>query len=287
MSQKNDPDLFEEFEFRPLSAGLGFHKRNSEEQNTSSLGGSKSSTALRSDSMENISGLRMPLPRDGGQTKRSSAASAGATGNSPLVENLKGVFEDKLNKRIKQNRIWDIDDQLMPKDPKESLLATKASSGLNQAEGEITEWKKTSFDLTALLVDSFLISAIFLLSLALFSTTTGIDVVHGLTNNTLDPDIIFAMMSLLGVIAWIYMVAARAFAGVTAGEFIFDHRLGLPSQALKASYGWKVALRTSILFATGLVILPLAEEITGKDILGKVLKLSHYRKIPSGNRPNS
>lgn len=286
MSQKNDPDLFEEFEFRPLSAGLGFHKKNSEEENSSSLTASKPSTASRSDSMENISGLRMPLPRDGGQSKRTTS-SAGSAGNSPLVENLKGVFEDKLNKRIKQNRIWDIDDQLMPKDSKESLQGTEIGSSPSQTEDETTEWKKTSFDLTALLVDSFLISAIFLLSLAVFSTTTGIDVVHGLTNNTLDPDIIFAMMSLLGVIAWIYMVASRAFAGVTAGEFIFDHRLGLPSQTLKASYGWKVALRTSILFATGLVILPLMEEITGKDILGKVLKLSHFRKVPNGNRSNS
>jgi hypothetical protein len=256
MAKKNDPDLFEEFEFRPLSTGLGFHKRND-----SSAGGSDPSgtTAL----------VKMPLPRN----------QAAKTAESPLVDNLKAVYQEKASQRIKQNRIWDIDDKII-----EPFTAQPtAVKGAVSAEGE-TAWRKSFFDLTALLIDTVIVSAVFMISLALMHLTAGIDVLSILAANTLDQGLIIAMVVLLAAIGWLYMVSSRAAAGQTAGEFIFDHRLGLPEQYEESSYVWRMCLRTTLMFATGFSIFPLIEEITGKDLLAKLLNLQHYRKVNIGPR---
>lgn len=253
MSKKNDPDLFEEFEFRPLSTGLGFHKRNE-------------SSASTTDSVSDTAVVKMPLPRN--QSK---------TAESPFVDNLKAVYQEKASQRIKQNRVWDIEDKII-----EPSVTSGAVPSVD-AQTDVV-WRKSFFDLTALLIDSVIISAIFMFSLALMHIAAGIDVLSVLAANTLDQGLVTAMVVLLAAIGWLYMVSSRASAGQTAGEFIFDHRLGLPEQFSESSYIWRMALRTTLMFATGLIIFPLIEEITGKDLLAKLLNLQHYRKVNIGNR---
>lgn len=273
-TEPDDSDLFEEFEFKPLSAGLGFHKKDKEAAAPLSVsaapsGASSSASSLSID-------IKAPLPRKKNAPAKQQAAptaTVAADGvidlddKSPMIDTLKDVLTERTYKRLKAERPWEIDE-------------------LTQAAQPET-WKKTSFDLTALLMDTFIVGAFFLLALMVFVAVTEIDLVHAINRGNVDENILMALGALGVATAWIYMVSCRLFAGMTAGEFIFDQRLGLDSDFEKASYGWKVALRTTILFATGLVVFPLIEEITRKDLLGSLLNLHHYRKVHLGSRPSA
>lgn len=252
-SDPND-ELFEEFEFKPLSAGLGFHKK------TDKGPGATLPSAAKNAKTDSAVDLKMPLPRKGGN-------SAIAEKNSPMIDSLKDVLTEKAYSRLKTERPWDITDDV----PVAAVGAPAAA-----AEGG---WKRASFDLTALLVDCLIITGFFLVTLTVFMAATGVDVVRMLTSGIVDENIVQGLVVLMVSVAWIYMVSCRLFAGVTAGEFIFDQRLGLPADQAKGNFGWKVAARTTLLFASGLVVFPLIEEITRKDLLGNLLKIHHYRKV--------
>lgn len=259
-SDPND-ELFEEFEFKPLSAGLGFHKKTDKGPAATLPAAAKSAKTETVD-------LKMPLPRKGGNSAISEK-------NSPMIDSLKEVLTEKAYNRIKTERPWEIDDS-----PAAPTSAATALAG----DGA---WKRTSFDLTALLVDCLVITGFFLVSLVVFMATTGVDVVRLLSSGVLDENIVSGLIVLLVSVAWIYMVSCRLFAGVTAGEYIFDQRLGLPVDQAKGNFGWKVAARTTLLFATGLVVFPLIEEITSKDLLGNLLRIHHYRKATAPNAARS
>lgn len=70
--------------------------------------------------------------------------------------------------------------------------------------------------------------------------------------------------------AWAYMVSLRIFFGFTVGEWTCDLRLGQPTQRLRASYPLKVIARMSLVFATGIAVLPLMSLLSGHDWAGRL-----------------
>lgn len=72
------------------------------------------------------------------------------------------------------------------------------------------------------------------------------------------------------VSCWTYMVVLRVFFGFSIGEWACDLRLGQPSQRRHPTYLFKVALRATVLVATGVVTLPLLSLILGHDLPGRL-----------------
>lgn len=68
--------------------------------------------------------------------------------------------------------------------------------------------------------------------------------------------------------AWLYTICTRTLMGATIGEWACDLRLGQPQQRMHSSYLLKVALRSTLIVATGFITLPLLSLFIGKDIPG-------------------
>ncbi|MGZ3769456.1 MAG: RDD family protein [Bdellovibrio sp.] len=70
------------------------------------------------------------------------------------------------------------------------------------------------------------------------------------------------------VVGWVYTICIRNLMGSTIGEWSCDLRLGQPHERLHSSYIFRVALRSTLIFLTGVVTLPFLSLIFGKDVAG-------------------
>ncbi len=81
---------------------------------------------------------------------------------------------------------------------------------------------------------------------------------------------------LLLITIWTYLIFMRAFMGASIGEWACDLRLGEPVQRFRLSYLFKVILRTTIIVASGLILIPLLSLILSKDLAGDLSGLRIY-----------
>ncbi len=72
------------------------------------------------------------------------------------------------------------------------------------------------------------------------------------------------------IASWLYMVVSRGIMGSSLGEWACDLRLGQPHERLRANYILRVAVRATIVLATGLVVLPLLSLLIGRDLAGSL-----------------
>jgi len=76
-----------------------------------------------------------------------------------------------------------------------------------------------------------------------------------------------------------YMILLRSFLGFSIGEWACGLRLGFLAQRLDKLYALKVVARTLLIFATGVVVLPLCSLLIGRDLAGELLRLPLIEKI--------
>lgn len=70
--------------------------------------------------------------------------------------------------------------------------------------------------------------------------------------------------------SWLYMITTRFFIGSSIGEAACDIRLGKPQDRLSGWYFLRVVARSTLVAATGVVVLPVLSLIAGRDIPGAV-----------------
>jgi len=272
MSQ-NTNDPFDEFEFKPLTEGLGFHKKtatqkvefkgshlsfdNTTETKTTrptDLTQSKNTfqnqkpTSNRTGTQSPSFNLQPPLPRVEAYHQERTT-----TINVPTIE------DDSISKA--QTAVNEILKTLnQKKQQEESLLRSKRK----------TTWVNCAPSLSAGFLDTMLIVAMFLLSLISMLIITKIDLVANLSHPDPEYLIYWAAFSLLASVQMTYYVSCRAFLGFTPGEWAFDQRCGSEIQMATTSYVLKVLARSVLNAATGFVIMPILSFAFGFDILAKI-----------------
>jgi hypothetical protein len=75
------------------------------------------------------------------------------------------------------------------------------------------------------------------------------------------------------LMVWIYLIGTRSAMGFTVGEWAFDLRLGQPHQKLTSKYVWRVLLRSTLVLATGVVVLPALSMLFRVDVPGFITGL--------------
>lgn len=272
MSQ-NTNDPFDEFEFKPLTEGLGFHKKNTTQKvefkgshltfdNTTETKTTRSSdlaqpknnfqkqspTSNRTSTQNSSFSLQSPLPRaeDYPQERKTTI-------NVPTIE------DDSITKA--QTAVNEILKTLnQKKQQEESLLRNKRK----------VTWVNCTPSLSAGFLDTMLIVAMFLLSLISMLIITKIDLVANLSHPDPEHLIYWAAFSLLASVQIIYYVSCRAFIGFTPGEWAFDQRCGSEIQMATTSYVLKVLARSVLNVATGFIIIPTLSLVLGFDVLAKI-----------------
>lgn len=248
-------DPFDEFEFKPLTEGLGFHKKSSENIRTFEPAKRDKGLSLL-DEVTAPNSLTLPLPRK----------------SRHKIENFNGGFEepttastavDDILKNLQKNRHFDIENTTA------SLKNPKTTE----------EFKPAIWNFSSTFLDSMLVLAASLLCMIILLMITHVDLVANLTKPDDGGMIYLATAGLFFTVTFIYMLINRVFLGCTPGEWAFDQRIGKPEQLTQVSYTFRVAARTLLVMFTGFIILPIASLITGKDIAGIITGASLFKKV--------
>lgn len=268
----NDP--FDEFEFKPLTSGLGFHKDATPAKtqtmpapkvefksshltfDTAATNATTNSTSHNSSQTQTAPvgfNLNSPLPR---------AAQTQNTANTPQQRrsmNVPTIEDDSITKA--QTAVNEILKNLNQKKQQEEALARNTRR---------PEWKAATPSISAGFLDTMLITAFFLLSLIAMLAVTKIDLIANLSQPDPQYLIYWATLSLLGAIQIIYFVLCRAFLGCTPGEWAFDQRCGNELQLASSTYVLRVTARSIINVATGFVLMTIISAIVRFDVLAAI-----------------
>lgn len=89
-------------------------------------------------------------------------------------------------------------------------------------------------------------------------------------------NLFYMLGSLFLATVWGYLIFMRAFMGASIGEWTCDLRLGEPVQRFHFSYIIKVFIRTTVIMASGIVVLPLLSLLLSRDLAGEISGLKIY-----------
>ena len=251
-------DIMDEFEFKPLTDGLGFHKKTQSEepQEQRSRRGFDTGFRMPQASMPNSPPTASPLSTTLPRTQKNSV---------PLTGDLPSTTVDEILKTLNQRKRPDF---------AKPNVKTKID-----ATPEAPRFKPAAFDLSAFLLDIMLILAMNLLCLIVLLVTTKIDLFANLYKPDAENMIYVSLLALFAGTSWIYLVATRMFLGSTPGEWVFDQRLGLPQETGSAMYSLLVMARATLVIASGAVLFPLISTIMKRDVLGRIMGLQLMKKL--------
>lgn len=259
----NNVDPFEEFEFKPITEGLGFHR---EQKNLTQKTASTQKEFL---SEESKSLLSTPLPSKKNNTSSSSVSSL--------------MFEAETNNSL--NRSTDVVDEILrniqsTKTTNKSIQAvTQEAFKASAAKQTKMELKKSSVLMSAIFLDMMLVFASTLLCLVLLLAVTKVDLLSNLKNPDEQGFIYISTFSLLLTVGLVYYSCYRSFLGATPGEWAYDQRIEANTSKQEGLYTFKIVLRSLIIIATGVIFLPFFSWILKKDLAGDLIGLNLVRKV--------
>lgn len=265
MAASNDP--FEEFEFRPINEGLGFHRKQKTQQNTQLT--AQTATAIKNTASASpttftaapvtkpaSNTFAAPLPRQENRTQ-----------TTPRGYQVPTIEDDSIAKA--QTAVNEILKNLNHKRQTDFIYET-------EKQRELLKKSKPFF--FAATLDAMLITASFLLSMIAMLTITKVDLFLNLGHAESSQLVYVATVGLFLAVTFIYMVVNRAFAGYTPGEWAFDQRCGQEEQMNTLSYIPRLALRTLVVMMTGFVTLPLLSYLFNTDVAGQIAGVNLFRK---------
>jgi hypothetical protein len=250
-------DPIEEFNFKPITDGLGFHRKKVELKDQM-----KAAKVVQEAIGKNIPPkprvdspvLKSPLPRKETVTPASSAVPS------------KDVI-DELVRNFKK--------------PNESFIEETQTPRviINPVKPQIAEesyplpWMMSPF-----FVDAMLVIALMLSCLLATLLITKADLLVLIMQSASDDEFWLTFPAIGAGMAFIYMTLTRLFLGASLGEMVFDIQLGTTEQQKNLQYNFQVALRSMLAVATGFVFMPLISLIMRKDYLGTMSGLRLFRR---------
>ncbi len=249
---KNDP--MEEFEFRPINEGLGFHRKQKSTSQAPTPVAAKSTMTPTLQPAKASSPFQTPLPRHD-LSKRSASMQVPTIEDDSIAKAQSAVNE--ILKTINQKRQLDF---------------------ASETQSNKMLLKKSKPQIFAAILDGMLIIAAFLMTLILMLSITKVDMILNLTHPETSGLVYLATLALFAGVTFIYMVVNRTFLGYTPGEWAFDQVCGSNEDRDDVMYIPKVAFRTIAVMATGFIILPFLSYLFNKDIAGDISGVSLLKK---------
>lgn len=259
-------DPFEEFEFKPLTDGLGFHKKKAAANKADAQVDTFTSQKFIKDQglalieESSVDPLRSPLPR------KKTNMPAATPGNLTEVggDGSSSAAVDEILKTLQKSRRFDFDE----KKTKNKITTTTKE-----------EFKGTTWSFSSALLDSMLVIAASLLCMIILLVITKVDLIGNLTHPDEAGMIYVATIAMFATVAFIYLTVNRIFMGCTPGEWAFDQRIGRPEELSSAMYGLKVIARSALVILTGFIVLPIASALAGIDFAGAITGAKLLKKV--------
>jgi hypothetical protein len=288
-------DPFDEFEFKPLTDGLGFHKKS-----VNLKDGLKSSGVLE-DALQ-------PLPASMPKMQATELPSAPLKKHtfedvlSSLEKPKKGVLAasdlkltETLPREKKGKKAMEIETPRPVHSPFPEPSAYKSpaikvkkvptqhqlsSVGTRRGAADSPQRKllpiTVSFESAVLdLIIVMGLTLVFMVAL-LMVTKVDLNVVFRNLNTDYMTQISLGVLFL--AVMQMYVVISRSFFGRTLGEWTFDLQMGEDQEQQLEVYPLKIAARSFLVTITGLVLLPLISALLGRDIAGQITGIRLYKQ---------
>lgn len=263
----------DDFQFRPLTEGLGFHGKKEAKINEPKFTGFQVSAAATS------SAKKAAIPASSPMTMHSDLEIAESELTSPLPR--QGYATPALKKQTPEAPTANTVDEILKtlNEKRRYDFTDKKRARISEQEAPEVLFQNSTWEFAASMLDLMLITAGTLLCLIVLLVLTKVD----LYANLMRPDsagmVYLSLLALVASVSWIYLVVHRVFLGFTPGEWVFDQRLGRPEEHTHAIYAVKAVVRATLVIATGFVLFPILSMIFRKDLLGSLLGLELVRKV--------
>jgi hypothetical protein len=289
-------DPFDEFEFKPLTDGLGFHKK------TVNLKEGLKNTGVLDDELQAIP---RSVPKSLLEEPSAPAAKKPASKKHTFEDVLSALEKTPLNRPAdleftetlprETKKAMDIE---MPRTPVQSPFprpeafktpATNVSTpsptmplpGTRRGAADSPQRKvldAATVSVPSAFLDFVIVLALSMVFLITLLTVTKVDLNAVLRNLNRDLMTQISLGVMFLAVMQMYVVIARSFFGRTLGEWTFDLQVGEDKEQESESYPLRVALRSVLITITGLVLLPLVSALLGRDIAGSISGAKLYRQ---------
>jgi hypothetical protein len=294
----------EDFEFKPITEGLGFHKKQVSLKDETK----KAQDHIVKTSKPVLDGVDLHKVRQPAEVRsvKELIASFPALDGLDFVEEenkqTKGQVKEALPRmdvgspQLRPEQVLKSSDPQLRVNPEmfqrkfdmvdvKPLIATIAPPVVAPPEKKLSEKKMVvglevrNPTLATYLIDAFTIIGLTNVFMAALLVVTKVDVLFVLSHPQTD---ILTKVS-VGVVALsvslFYLLISRTFFAKTLGEWATDYQLGTNEQTIRMSYPLQVTMRALVTTITGIVVLPLLSLITRKDIVGILSGVKLHKKV--------
>lgn len=297
----------EEFEFKPLTDGLGFHRKAEQmktDRKNSAIAKDMISRTLpqatekspptlapSSSAYESISKLMTSLPMGTEFKSDHPRPSKEATQAQPKVfqpvtgpglGNPAKMAADlpepgtpahgpgNPESRIeKRSRLAETLSPLLERKMKTPLPTIPVPAFVSpQTHLKLT--KKYSLNLPIVLIDAMVVSGVAILCLVAVLLVTKVNLVGLLSDTRTELSTRMDIALLFLFVMHFYLLASRSFFGATLGEWAFETEMGTAEQRKRGIYPYQILLRSLLLTVTGFVLFPVLSLLFHHDILEKL-----------------
>lgn len=305
-------DSFDDFEFKPITKGLGFHQKQED------LKSATKQTRLAEDSLPKrvpqrpkevdhknnyeqttyedlLASIAKPKPE---ALKAKPSQGLGAELDKQLE--ITSTFSRKEEVKTKHTFSPDLDIPMSPEMPnpfstpvmpdfneqpkvqknsQPAKFRTHDSSVKRGAhDSKQGNLKPASFSLSSVVLDTLVVVAIALAFLISLLWVTKVDLIGVMTTAQTDIATQLSLAVLYIAVYQMYVIVSRSFFGRTLGEWTFDHQLGSENQQKSGMYPLQVVWRSLLITLTGIVTLPILSLLFRKDLAAYLTGLQLYKE---------
>lgn len=278
-------DPFEEFEFKPLTKGLGFHKKANEvlgsvpeaAQEAGLFRGpaAKSSERASDKASNKIEELNRIIDRIPAVDSPNSRAMSGRVEPALPREEKNFVAPTYQAPKFAGAPTVGPSPSPAPETKKsEPLFEAKLAKADFASTTKVTEGTvartEVGFHLGAFLFDALVVVGLVSLFTGVTLAVTGADFSAVWANAQTDLATRLSLVLLGFSVIQLYLILSRSFFGATLGEWAFEISLGSKGEQSKALYPLKVAGRSFLVVLSGFVLFPLLSLVLRKDLAGRL-----------------
>lgn len=279
-------DPFDEFEFKPLTEGLGFHKK------AVSLKDNLDEAGLLDDHLAGIpasvpkSLLDQPNAPKGKPNRFEDVLTA--LEKTPLNRTVDLEFTETLPRETPSSQSpfprqeafrapTPPVETTKPKVTKKPLATESTGTRRGAADQPPRRLTAATVSLPSAVLDLVIVFALALVFMVSLLTITKVDLNVVLRNLSHDLMIQISLGAMFVAVMQMYVIISRSFFGRTLGEWTFDLQIGRDEEQRRESYPVRVAVRSLLVTMTGLVLLPVFSLLLRRDVAGGVCGVKLYR----------
>lgn len=264
-------DFEEDFEFKPLTKGLGFHKKTVE------ISLDKARTIQEPTITKTLPRQEFASPLSANATVSSNPIPrAVAPQPEPLLPTFKSPYGNTNSIPSNRSNLDFFDTPAVKPPATTSTVSATAAATLTKPATQIqnssiriqpqTILEPVSFSVPAAIFDLLVICGLVCLFTGVVLAVTQSDITLVLENANSDVATRASLVVLVLAVIQLYMTLSRSFFGRTIGDWAFEQRLGDEEQLYTNSYPVKVFARGLAQILTGFVTLPILSLIFRRDI---------------------